>query len=245
MYHTLKQFSKKIIPAKFIKRYEKLFRKAISFYYAGNKYHCNICGFNLSGFIELRNDNKLCPKCGSLSRTRRLWNILENMIQDKTVLHFSPSKSLKDKINKSSVKNYFTTDYKNEFDANKQLNILAINEPDNHYDLIICYHILEHIEDDLKAMHELIRVLKPTGICIIPPLKEGNIYENSSVKTPAERRKHFGQEDHVRIYSLEGLKTRLKKVGFEPKERIYLEEFNNKTGYIPKDIVVFANKPEN
>ena len=47
---------------------------------------------------------------------------------------------------------YITTDYTNEFKAMKCLNIEAIDEPDNQYDIIICYHVLEHIQNDIKAM---------------------------------------------------------------------------------------------
>lgn len=35
--------------------------------------------------------------------------------------------------------------------------------PSNHFDCVICYHVLEHIPDDQKAMEEIFRVLKPGG----------------------------------------------------------------------------------
>ncbi len=89
----------------------------------------------------------------------------------------------------------------------------------NAFDLIICYHILEHIENDSQAMIELQRVLKPNGSCIIQtPFKEGDIYEDFSIKSPDERLKAFGQKDHVRIYSVEGLQQRLKENGFQDVE---------------------------
>ena len=69
---------------------------------------------------------------------------------------------------------YITTDYADEFEAMKCLNIEAIDEPDNQYDIIICYHVLEHIQNDIKAMDELKRITKPGGICIIQtPFKKG------------------------------------------------------------------------
>ncbi|MDP6908310.1 MAG: class I SAM-dependent methyltransferase, partial [Flavobacteriales bacterium] len=38
---------------------------------------------------------------------------------------------------------------------------------DNSFDVIFCNHVLEHVEDDYKAMSELFRVLKPDGFAIL------------------------------------------------------------------------------
>ncbi|WP_188465544.1 class I SAM-dependent methyltransferase [Bizionia arctica] len=197
----------------------------------------------MSNFIKLDNNDKLCPKCGSLARTRRLWSILENDIHGKKVLHFSPSKSLKTKIESFNDIEYITTDFVGEFNATKRLNIESIDEPNDAYDLIICYHILEHVENDTKAMEELERILKPEGRCIIQtPFKAGDIYENDTVKTDEERLIHFGQKDHLRIYSAEGLINRLKSVGFNTKLLEFKEIENNWHGFKIDENLIIAEK---
>ncbi len=114
---------------------------------------------------------------------------------------------------------YFSTDFENEFIAEYNYDITQIPVENNFFDLIICYHILEHIEDDKKAMEELQRVLKSGGTCIIQtPFKEGDIYEDAFKKTKKERLEAFGQEDHVRVYSVNGLKERLCANGFKNVE---------------------------
>ena len=45
-------------------------------------------------------------------------------------------------------------------------------------------------------------------------VKDGEIYEDYAITSESERLIHFGQEDHVRIYSVDGLKKRLESVGF-------------------------------
>ena len=111
--------------------------------------------------------------------------------------------------------NYITTDFEDEFIAQHKYDICNIPQPDASFDLIICYHILEHIPDDLKAMQELSRVLKPNGICLIQtPFKSGSTYEDPRIITPEDRLEHFGQEDHLRIYSIANLLQRLKNNGF-------------------------------
>ena len=232
---------KKLIPNKLAKKNEKLLRSIMSIAYIGNKYSCNICDFKMSHFIQLENKDELCPKCGSLGRTRRLWSLLEDKVKGKKILHFSPSKSIKAKLASLKDIEYITSDYAGEFNAQKKLNIKAIDEPNDEFDIIICYHILEHIDEDIQAMKELKRILKPGGISFIQtPFKEGEIYEDESVKTEEDRLFHFGQKDHLRIYSIDGLDDRLKGVGFET-ELLRFNEVNNK-GYKKNETIIIAKK---
>ena len=48
--------------------------------------------------------------------------------------------------------------------ADRKIDITDINFEDNFFDVIICNHVLEHIEDDRKAMRELLRVLRPVSV---------------------------------------------------------------------------------
>ena len=240
MYEKLK----KIIPEKFLKKNQRFLRNLISIFYIGSKYQCNICDFKMSHFVKLKNEDKLCPKCGSLARTRKLWDLLKNDVENKTILHFSPSPSLRTKIELLNGIKYVTSDYAGEFEATKKLDIESINEPNDNYDLVICYHILEHIKNDIEAMKELYRIIKPKGKCIIQtPFREGEIYENDEVKTDKERLIHFGQRDHLRIYSVEGLMNRLKSAGFQTKLKEYETVDNNNYGFNPNEKVIIAEKP--
>ncbi|MBP1838370.1 class I SAM-dependent methyltransferase [Formosa algae] len=197
----------------------------------------------MTNFVILKTGDKLCPNCGSLPRTRRLFSMLENQVTDKKILHFSPSKSLSNRLSKISSVTYESSDYMGEFVADKNYNIEAINIGDNSYDVIICYHILEHIQQDVKAMEELYRVLKPEGMCYIQtPFKMGEIYEDDTILTPAARLKYFGQEDHLRIYSVEGLTLRLRKAGFKVEVRSFTEDDNHFNGFNPSETVIVAVK---
>ena len=138
---------------------------------------------------------------------------------------------------------YTSTDYENEFIAENHFDITRLPIPCEAYDLIICYHILEHIEDDIAAMKELYRVLKFGCSCIIQtPYKVGEIYENRTIQSPQERLKHFGQKDHVRIYSLKGLIERLKAVGFKTTIKTFKESKENYFGYKEEGSIIIASK---
>ncbi|MGB3592051.1 MAG: class I SAM-dependent methyltransferase [Nonlabens sp.] len=211
MYNALKSIFLKIAPAGFIRKAEPYARKLLIPFYKGGRYYCNVCHTGLRKFVNIPHD-LLCPVCGSRSRSRQLYEYLqkENLLKG-IVLHFSPPRALMNRFSKEVQGTYLTTDYSNEFAADLQLDITEIDLTDNSVDLVICYHVLEHIEEDLKAMAELHRILKPDGICLIQtPFKNGETYENLNITRPEDRLKHFGQEDHVRIYSLQNLQERLK-----------------------------------
>ena len=103
MYHSLKEKVKALIPKKVLFQNEEFIRSIYGQFYRGNKHECNICNKKLSRFIKLKNNDLLCPFCGSLSRTRRLWNILNaNESITGNILHFSPPRSLFRKLKKVS-----------------------------------------------------------------------------------------------------------------------------------------------
>ena len=129
------------------------------------------------------------------------------------ILDFSPQRSLLNFFN-AKFPNYISSDYENQFFAKMKYDITNIDESDKSFELIICFHILEHILEDDKAITELYRVLKKNGILIIQvPLKPGKTYEDLNLTSKNEL-EAFGQEDHVRIYGQKSLEEKLKKFEF-------------------------------
>jgi SAM-dependent methyltransferase len=89
----------------------------------------------------------------------------------------------------------------------------------DQFDVVIANHILEHVNDRV-ALRELYKALNPGGLAIMMvPIVEGwaSTYENSEVKTEAERLRHFGQEDHVRLYGRD-FRDRIREAGFDLQE---------------------------
>ncbi len=240
MYEAIKN----ILPRNYLKNNETFIRKIIYLFYKGRLKKCPVCEKKLRKFVKLKNGDSLCPSCGSLPRHRRLWTLLKPfLLPGSHIMDFSPPLCLYKKLKSVPAVFYTATDYEGEFAADHSFDITNINQPSNIFDLIICYHILEHIIDDQKAIAELCRVLKPGGKCLIQtPFKEGSIYEDPSKKTKQERKQHFGQEDHVRIYSVEGLKERLDNAGFLVEILSFSNEHENYFGLSEQEHVLLLTK---
>ncbi len=243
MYNSLKIVVKKVIPKKFLLEHEDHFRKVLVPFYKGNKHVCNLCSTQLSNFVHLENRDLICPICGSLPRTRRLFMLLNNefLQPNMVVLDFSPFRAVYRNLKKRNDFDYYPTDFETDFLADYHFDITKIETEDNKFDLIICYHVLEHIVNDQLAMKELHRVLKKNGnILIQTPFKEGEIYEDFTKTTQEERLQYFGQNDHVRIYSASGLENRLRNVGFQTEVRTLAAD--DYFGFSENERIIIAKK---
>jgi predicted SAM-dependent methyltransferase len=112
--------------------------------------------------------------------------------------------------------NYVGVDLNDRPNIGIKLDTTAIPVHSNTIDAIICIHVLEHVQDDRKAIGELFRVLKPGGWAIIsvPIRLEQKTFEDPTITTPEERERTFGETDHVRIYGYD-LLERLEGNGFQ------------------------------
>lgn len=83
--------------------------------------------------------------------------------------------------------------------------------PDDHFDAVVASEVLEHIPDDMRAMRELLRVLKPGGrLAVTVPswLPERLCWALSEDY-------HTAPGGHVRIYTRAELEAKLKATGFK------------------------------
>lgn len=253
MYQRLKSVLKKIVPEKWLRKNELWLRFIYArYFFKRGDCACTVCGQSLARFLEIEKGELLCPACGSGKRHRRLFVLLKEKCLKKeaiSILDFSPNKGFEHYARNFFGKAYLTTNFDSEDDTDFHYDITQIEAADKSYDVIICYHVLEHIPQDQKAMAELLRILKPGGICFIQtPFKKGEIYEDATITSPEERLKHFEQEDHVRIYSVKGLSERLQNTGFETKILHYRQkdrpEETKKYGFKDNEYILFVKRPE-
>ena len=189
---------------------------------SGPVLHCSLCSEN-HRFLPIGSPprlNALCPSCSSLERHRLLGMYLKRnpeLIRDKSILHFAPEPAIKGLVAQLKPRTYLTADI-----APGRGDIVVSIEDINlssRFDVIIASHILEHVNDRV-ALRELCRTLRFGGVAIIMvPIVEGwaATYENNEVTTEADRLRHFGQQDHVRLYGRD-VRDRIREAGFDLQE---------------------------
>lgn len=202
----------------------------VSFYFKGTTYTDPIDGKSFRKLLPYgygkQRLNALSPSTLSLERHRLIWLYLKNetdfFTAEKKVLHIAPEQCFLKLFKAQTNLNYITADLYSPI-ADVKADICNLPFEENQFDVVFCNHVLEHIEDDKKAMSELLRVLKPNGMGIfqIPQdLTLETTYEDFSITSEEERKKHFGQYDHVRVYGKDYF-DRLRAVGFKVNEIDY------------------------
>ncbi len=262
----MKRLITKILPENISRLIKKIYLSIRGLYYYGYSYHCQICdhhframlpgGFDLDVIRQKeiigagRRNNNICPYCQSTDRDRLVYRYLSQetdiLTKKMRILHVSPEPALYNNLkNRSNIVYVTGTKYSEGIYYHKyikSIDLLALPFADGEFDIVICNHVLEHIEDDAKAISEIYRVLIDGGLAILQ-VPISNLlevtYEDSSVTSKKGREKHFGQFDHLRIYGKD-YSNRLENAGFKVQK---YSPFSDE--YYEKVLMQFAlNKKE-
>jgi len=217
--------------------------------------NCPICNFK-GTFKNYRGRRAAyCPKCGALERHRLMWlffhertNLFDG--QPKRLLHMAPEPCFRHRIPHFPYIDYLTGDLNPKAaKAKEKINLCAIHKPSEHFDVMYCSHILEHIHDDGKAVSEIYRVLRPGGWAVLQvPLAMGvHTRYNPKIRTPQARKREYGQHNHVRQYGSLDYANVLAKPGFQVEQVSFAAEWDqekvSKFGVSRHEVVHLCTKP--
>lgn len=225
-----------IFPRPFLIRLSLLINRVIAIFLIGNKVECPVCGGKFRKFLPYGytkatgRENALCPKCLSLERHRLMWLYLNDetdfFTNDLKVLHIAPEQCFFKRFKTLPNLDYTTGDLESPI-ADVHFDVQEIPFEDASFDVVICNHVLEHVDDDAKAMKEMYRILKPNGFAILQvPMDTDNpkTMEDPTVTDPKERERLYRQKDHVRLYGLD-YADRLSNAGFKVNSIEYAKSF--------------------
>ena len=240
MKHLIK-FILNLIPRPVLQRVAEWIVPVVGLLYLGKGKQCPLCGcqrrkFLPYGYVTSR-ENALCPNCLSLERHRLLWlwlvresDIGRGAMALPKMLHIAPEVALMRKFKKmyaSTPDRYVTADLESPL-ADMHFDVQQIPLEAESFDAVICNHIMEHVEDDGKALRELYRIMRRGGWGVIlspVELEREKTFEDDTITDPAERTRIFGQYDHRRIYGRD-YAARLREAGFEVYDIDYKNELS-------------------
>ena len=230
-----------LIPRPLLQRVAEWIVPVVGLLYLGKGKQCPLCGcqrrkFLPYGYVTSR-ENALCPNCLSLERHRLLWlwllresDIGRGAMALPKMLHIAPEVALMRKFKKMYARDaerYVTADLESPL-ADMHFDVQQIPLEDESFDAIICNHIMEHVEDDRKALSELYRIMRRGGWGVIlspVELEREKTFEDDTITDRAERTRIFGQYDHRRIYGRD-YAERLREAGFEVYDIDYKNELS-------------------
>ncbi|MDA9748683.1 class I SAM-dependent methyltransferase [Pelagibacteraceae bacterium] len=175
------------------------------FKYKKPNFYCSVCKQNSRGYLTgfFPKLTITCQNCHLKSSARLIAHYLKNInINNKKILHFAPETQLVKMIKeKGDYQKYLLGDIASSHEVMK-VDIENIEFPENYFDLIICSHVLEHV-DYIKASKNIRRVLKKNGIALLmfPIIESWNkTYYNENIKNDIDRTLHFLQFDHLQLF---------------------------------------------
>jgi SAM-dependent methyltransferase len=147
------------------------------------------------------------------------------------LLHFAPEEGIARRLGERPAICYVTADLNPGSIATMTFDIMAIPFDDRSFDIVICNHVLEHVDDDRVAMREIFRVLRPGGFLysMHPVGMDAHTVEAPSA-TPNERLELFGQRDHLRRYGRDFV-DRLREAGLD----VAVERYGHELGEEVRD----------
>lgn len=229
-------------------------------------FKCPFCGF--IGSLELMGADRFpvlqrlkvigagrraakCPVCKSTDKERLLYTFLKDVEKldfksDMKILHIAPENNLQLWL-ESISNNYIAGDaflQNQHFVGNVQfVDIRNTVFPDNHFDYIICNHVICDIKEDKLALSEIYRILRNGGLALlqVPITKVSGTVEYEIVKTKEEREIAYGYGYHKRIYNDVDYVELLSSVGFSVEVRNLYKEYDG-YGLNPEEDLYICRK---
>lgn len=228
------------IPRPILIRLSYPFKLVAPILYKGDQVECPVCERKFRKFLSygsnvVHRENVLCPYDLTLERHRLMWLYLKNesnffQAPHLKMLHIAPEQCFHKTFKKQQNLEYLTGDLLSPI-ADMHFDLHQIPLEDNRFDVVICNHVLEHVDDALQCMRELHRVMKPGGwgIMQVPQDMSREVtYEDPMIVTPEDRELHYWQYDHVRLFGRD-YPDWLRKAGFQVDEYIPTDHFDTAT----------------
>jgi len=190
----------------------------------------------------------VCPVCGCYERHRLFWTFAEDFRvfdgRPLVVLHVSPEPHLRRRLARLPGVRYMAGGLR-PCAGDLSLDLTRLDLPSASVDFVYAGYVLMMIADEMAAIREVYRVLRPDGVAVL----QVPIYRRVSIDyrgvDPQESLRRFSDPDMHHVFG-EDLLGRFRDAGFDvvvvPYSRLLSATVRRRYGLEPQDIVV-CRKP--
>ncbi len=180
------------------------------------RHRCNVCNWSGAQFYPntgpgYHEPATTCPGCGSLDRHRSLVALLASSTScfapGTRVVEVAPMRGFEALVRQQPGVHYTSFDLARH--AMERGDITAMRFEGDSVDYFVCFHVLEHIAEEGKALAEIHRVLRPGGTAVVQVPVDWQVAETYEYDAPDPR-----EVGHVRRYGRD-LAARLERHGFD------------------------------
>lgn len=214
---------------------------------------CGWTGYDFYPFDGIRFwvPSVACPNCKYEERQRMMHLYITRCDPDfftmrGSVLHLAPEYSVANIVQLNPALRYFSTDLSLEILLDKpglrfRSDVQDLPIRRDEFDIVLCVHVLEHVPDDVRAIGELHRVLKPGGVAYIMVPFDANTEKTFEYNEPNPELNY-----HVRAYAVSDFKYRLDRFEWrEIKPGDFLSQEETRRFRVPdKEILYRCVKPQ-
>lgn len=203
--------------------------KVRSAVYRGDNVECPCCGRRFKLFLFSPYQAALCPNCLSFERYRLLSKYLVEELdfgrKETRMLDIAPIWAFQEFCRRFDKVTYLSIDLESVF-AMRHMDIRDLDLPDDEFDALVCYHVLEHIDDEKKALSELWRVMKPGAWAVIQvPIYVEKTIEREDL-TDWQAKRILVYDGHLRAHGPEEYRELLESTGFRVQVVPYAKRFS-------------------
>ena len=177
---------------------------------------CQVCGWSGSKFgysfavsINAFFANDVCLSCGVNRRTRRMLEVLAEVAdlgERLVIVDVGAAPATRQFFRRREHLNYLTVDLYKDSDIRSSITNIAFS--DGAADVVMCCHVLEHVDDDRRGSAEMYRILKAGGLAIIMVPQRRGLAQTTRIAEVT-----FDGYGHIWDYG-DDFTTRVEQVGF-------------------------------